>query len=156
MIYFLLIVGALIFLLLVALDGRNKAVFAYNYMARPLMTANEIEFFNRLQSALPNHHVFPQVALSAILNPSLTGNNRLNMATRSTFSQKVADYVVCNHALEVIVVVELDDKTHSLQKDAKRDSMLHEAGYRTIRWHSRAKPNPSEIIDAVIIDSNND
>jgi hypothetical protein len=34
---------------------------------KPLLTANESEFFHRLQRALPGFHVFPQVSFTAFL-----------------------------------------------------------------------------------------
>ena len=48
------------------------AIFAWRprrprIIAKPLMTANEIEFFHRLRAALPGFHVFPQVAFGALM-----------------------------------------------------------------------------------------
>jgi hypothetical protein len=42
--------------------GRTAA-----YKQRKLMTDNEAEFFGRLVVALPDHYIFPQVAMSALL-----------------------------------------------------------------------------------------
>jgi hypothetical protein len=115
------------------------------YQAKALMTANELEFFARLVQALPDHYVFPQVALGALLQPKVKGDNKKYYQVRGTFAQKMADYVVCNRDLQVIAVVELDDKTHSTEKDAKRDAMLQQAGYQVIRWPAKQKPSPAEI-----------
>lgn len=41
--------------------------------------------------------------------------------------------------------MELDDKTHNNDRDAKRDAMLEQAGYRVIRWQSKSKPSLEEI-----------
>ncbi len=109
------------------------------------MTANEQEFFARLVQALPDHYVFPQVALGALLQPNVKGDNKKYYQVRGTFAQKMADYVVCNRDLAVVAVVELDDKTHSNDKDAKRDAMLQQAGYQVIRWQSKQKPSAAEI-----------
>jgi hypothetical protein len=38
------------------------------YRQRKLMTDNEAEFFGRLVVALPDHYIFPQVAMSALLD----------------------------------------------------------------------------------------
>jgi hypothetical protein len=35
--------------------------------SKPLLTANEAEFFHRLQRALPGFHVFPQMSFAAFL-----------------------------------------------------------------------------------------
>lgn len=41
---------------------------AGTYRARKLMTDNEAEFFGRLVVALPDHYIFPQVAMSALID----------------------------------------------------------------------------------------
>lgn len=115
------------------------------YKSKPLLTANEIEFYTRLTQALPDHHIFPQVALGALLQPNVKGDNRKYYSVRGTFAQKVADYVICNKDIKVVAIVELDDKTHNNDKDAKRDAMLEQAGYKVIRWNSKQKPSIEEI-----------
>jgi len=42
----------------------------FNYRAKRIMTGNEMEFFQRLRRANPDGYVFPQVAFSALLEPS--------------------------------------------------------------------------------------
>jgi len=110
------------------------------YKLKPLMTDNEKEFYVRLVEALPNHYIFSQVALGALLQPNIKGNNRKYYSVRGTFSQKIADYVVCDKAMKVVAIVELDDRTHSTNKDGKRDAMLEQAGYTVVRWNSKKKP----------------
>ena len=43
------------------------------------------------------------------------------------------------------LVIELDDRTHDADKDARRDDMLKSAGYRTIRWHSKTNLDVAAI-----------
>ncbi len=65
---------------------------------------------------------------------------------RGFFSQKIADFVVCEpQTMKVLAVVELDDRTHNAERDAKRDTMLLSAGYRTLRFPSKRKPSEAEI-----------
>lgn len=52
------------------------------YKARQLMTNNELEFFGRLICALPDHYVFPQVAMSALLEAS--DNDRKRACTTTS------------------------------------------------------------------------
>ena len=68
-------------------------------------------------------------------------------------SQKTVDFVVCEKgSLEIVAVIELDDKTHAGKedKDAFRDSIVEAAGLPTFRWKSKAKPTPAEIAKAVL------
>ncbi len=43
---------------------------------------------------------------------------------------------MCDRAFQVLAVVELDDSSHKgrADRDAKRDAMLTEAGYRVLRY----------------------
>lgn len=122
-------------------------------VSREVMTENEKEFFARLKGALPDFEVIPQVAMSALLDVSLPRMHAQYWEMRKEFSQKTVDYVVCRKkTMQVITVVELDDRTHDVKqdKDAARDAMLAKAGVKTIRWDSRAKPGPGEIRDKVM------
>lgn len=114
------------------------------YRARALMTDNELEFFFRLSKALPHHLVFPQVSLQALVEAA-SSDKKTAHADRLRIAQQRADYVVCNPAGAVIVVVELDDRTHEAKRDAVRDARLKQAGIRTVRYQSKAKPSLAAI-----------
>lgn len=117
-----------------------------NYKAKDLLTDNEKEFFFRLKRALPGYEVFSQVSMGAILNPNADRNARRYHQIRGTFAQKIVDFLICDgKTLNVIAIVELDDRTHNVERDQKRDAMLQSAGYRVIRWNSRKKPSEDEI-----------
>jgi len=119
------------------------------YRGRKLMTENEREFFWRLRRALPGYHVFPQVAMSALLEAS-DGNRKRAHADRLRIAQQRVDYVVCDPNCEVVAVVELDDRTHSARKDQRRDARLEQGGIRTIRFQSRHKPDVEAIRMAIL------
>lgn len=114
------------------------------YQARPLMTGNELEFYFRITRALPNHLVFPQVSLQALIEPASNDAKKAN-ADRLRIAQQRADYVVCDPAGAVVVVIELDDKTHERKRDAVRDARLKQGGLKTLRYQSKAKPSIAVI-----------
>lgn len=128
------------------MKGKNRSG---TYRGRKLMTANELEFFGRLVAALPGHYVFPQVAMSALLEAA-SANKKQAHSDRLRIAQQRADYVVCTKSGDVVAVVELDDKTHSHTKDQLRDARLEQAGIRTVRFQSRNKPTPAAILVAVL------
>lgn len=118
------------------------------YKPRTLLTDNEAEFFARLETAVPEYRIFPQISMTAIIEPSSkdrywTHFNRIAM-------QRV-DYVVYTRDLRLICVIELDDRTHDKQqkRDERRDSRLSEAGVNTLRFDSRAKPRPEALRAAI-------
>lgn len=135
--------AALLFVLVVAaavVAGLSEP----SYKAQPIMTPNEQEFFGRLVRALPDSFVFPQVAMSALISPKAKGR-KAHLSAFRRISQKRVDYAVFTRALELVCVVELDDRTHDSRKDAERDRMLKSAGISTVRWHSKRKPLEADI-----------
>lgn len=132
-------------ILIAILNGKQRAPGKGAYKSKGLLTENEKEFFGRLKQAFPDHHVFTQVALGALLQPAVRQDSREYYRIRGTFSQKIADFVICDDALRVVAIIELDDRTHNSEKDAKRDAMLNQAGYKVYRWNSRNKPAVDDI-----------
>ncbi len=143
-----LLIAIIILILIVAVAVASRLISApkpwYSHIRpKPLLTPNEVEFFHRLERALPSYHVFPQVAFGAILD---VDDRTESFPIRNRFSQKIADFVVCaRDTLEVIALVELDDRTHDADRDKERDEITKAAGYQTIRFPSRRKPTVAEI-----------
>lgn len=123
------------------------------YRAKAILTDNEREFYGRLRQAFPDHEVFPQVSMSAFVEVERGLEKKERGSAWGRISQKTVDFVVCEKGtLEIVVVIELDDKTHAGKedKDAFRDSIVEAAGLPTFRWKSKAKPTPDEIAKAVL------
>jgi len=118
---------------------------AFRVAKRAFLTDNEKEFLLRLEEAFPEHRVMAQVSMGALMAPDVRGGGSEYLSIRSRFAQKVVDYVVLDDALEIVALVELDDRTHRLEKDAVRDAMTAAAGYVTLRYRSREKPSPKAI-----------
>jgi len=120
-----------------------------NYKAGKLMTENEREFFARLVVALPEHYIFPQVAMGALIVPA-SNDKKIAHADRLRVAQQRVDFVVCDRACKVTAVVELDDRTHQAGKDQRRDERLNQGAIRTVRFQSKNKPAASAIREAVL------
>lgn len=97
--------------------------------AKRVLTMNEQPTFLRLKEALPEHHVLAQVSFNAFMTAK-------GYATRNLFNRKVADFVVLDNKFNVVAIVELDDSSHKGKedKDAERDALIAEAGYKVIRY----------------------
>ncbi len=108
-------------------QGKGRALGPIK--AKKPLTPREQGMFFRLQEAFPEHVVLSQVGMSALLSAKDT-------RTRNAFDRKVADFVLCTKAFDVLAVIELDDATHKGKegKDAKRDEMLQRAGFKTLRF----------------------
>jgi very-short-patch-repair endonuclease len=117
------------------------------YQRTPLLTVNETEFYGRLREALPWACILPQTAMSALVQPRANLSESVRRQAFWQIAQKRIDFVVCSNDLQVLCVVELDDRSHDKAKDARRDQILSDAGIQTLRYESRRnlRPSPSEI-----------
>ena len=128
--------------------GGGRADLAKDrFKAKLMLTANELEFLSRLEGAVPELRICPQVAMGAILDPDVPrSDGKTYMRLRGMFSQKIIDFVAQDRKTgAVVAIIELDDRTHNSDRDAKRDAMLTGAGYKIVRWQSKAKPDASAI-----------
>lgn len=124
--------------------GQLVQGYVFSYMPQHIMTANEVDFFDRLLRANPNGFVFPQVAMSALIVPRAR-HVKAHLSAFRRIAQKRVDFAVYTNRLEMICVVELDDSTHNARRDAERDAYLASAGIVTVRWSSSNKPSQLEI-----------
>ena len=96
-----------------------------------MLTKFEQKMFVRLKEALPQYHVCPQVAFSALITQD-------DLKIRQMFNRKVTDFVLIDQQCKVIAIIELDDPSHigKEKQDQQRDAMLNDAGYTVYRYTS--------------------
>src|SRR5688572_23863995 len=85
---------------------RIGAVDAIRYRKRQLLAGTDLEFFYRLQRALPNCHIFPQVAISALLEP--VGVGKIRQSALARILGKGVGYAVLDEHMKLLAIVELD------------------------------------------------
>ena len=119
-------------------EKRKKPAGPLTLKRKQLLTNREQQMFSVLSSALPECVVLAQVSFSALVTAE-------GWQSRNRFNRKVADFVLCSKQMNVIAVIELDDRSHIGREffDRERDNMLKQAGYTTIRYHSVP---PAEVI----------
>ncbi len=111
----------------------------------PIMTNTEVLFFNKLQNALPEYHVFVQVQLSRIITANSEEASERSFWFNRICRQSV-DYVITDiDAQTTLVAIELDDWTHSSKArqkaDDKKDKALASAGIAIVRFHAERIPS---------------
>jgi very-short-patch-repair endonuclease len=141
---FILIPIAILFIIAIAKLALSKLSGAKFKLKTPLLSAPEQDLYRRLVAALPDNVVLAQVAFSQMISVA-GGNSDENFRKRLTAQQKVADFVICDKSFAVVAVIELDDSSHSREKDEKRDAIITEAGSKTIRWRVSRLPTTEEI-----------
>ena len=111
----------------------KKAKKPKTYYPKKVITNFESKLFFQLKIAFPepSYYILAQVAFTALITSQ-------DIHVRNKFNRKVTDFVVLNKQLEVLAIIELDDPSHLGQeaRDAARDAMFHDAGYRVIRYTS--------------------
>ncbi|MDV4265430.1 DUF2726 domain-containing protein [Acinetobacter seifertii] len=110
-------------------ESKNRNAKRNPIKGKRIITMNEQPTFMKLKEALPEHIILAQVAFSAFMTAQ-------GYATRNLFNRKVADFVVLDKAFNIVAIVELDDSSHKGNEkfDAERDALIHEAGFKVIRY----------------------
>jgi hypothetical protein len=112
------------------------------------LTIPEQKFYFILVKAVPELIILPQVSFSRFLEAK-GGNKSESFALFATARQKVADYLVCDHSFNIICAIELDDSTHSLSNDKKRDEILKNSGINTVRFKTNKIPSSTTLKEAI-------
>ena len=102
----------------------------YDYRQRgPLFTAAERSFLHVLDQAISDkYRVFGKVRVADIIAPTKGMDRKDWQIAFNKISSKHFDYVLCSKdKLDVIAVIELDDKSHETKKVKDRDSLLQNA-----------------------------
>lgn len=91
-----------------------------------LFTPAERSFLGVLEQALDSdYRVFGKVRLGDIVKPAKGLSNSRRTTAQNKINQKHVDFVICKSSdLAVVVVVELDDKSHERDDRAGRDQLV--------------------------------
>ncbi|MEM6409907.1 MAG: DUF2726 domain-containing protein [Pseudomonadota bacterium] len=123
-------------------------------LPRPLMTRPERRVCSLIERALPGTRVHAQVSMGALMNPAKGLSKSDWWTTFNKFSSKRVDFVVEDPATgKIIVLIELDDRSHNRRNDKDRDTLTKHAGYRTVRLPAGERHTQASIkrrIDEVL------
>lgn len=117
---------------------KQKTGYEDAYEATPILTYNESRNFKALQEAAyrKGYMICPKVRLADIIKPR-SGDKYLSHFGK--IKSKHVDFVVCDQRMNVLAVIELDDKSHDrpdrIERDQFVDSILEANGIKVI--HTR-------------------
>ncbi len=134
------------------IKGDDLPVWPFEPM--PLMTDSEVLFYKKLKMALPEFHLFGQVQLSRMIEPTEEVADERQFWFNRVCRQSV-DFVLVDEDLQTLLAaIELDDWTHESKarqkQDAKKDKALASAGIPIIRFHAEKMPSAQMIRHEVI------
>lgn len=122
------------------------------YRPLPLMSQAEVKFWSLLYEAAPGFHIFPRMALSALMDFDSPDPGHYR-AVADTVNTAVVGFVVCDAQLAVVALVELklgrvagDKKT---VREGRLDFFASQAGYRLVRFDSEPWPDVASIKKAI-------
>lgn len=155
MLWLLLVIGFVVVIFVLA-NGKSKpkkggasAIPLGSIKTRRFLTKSESSFLTLLEQSCPHLRFHCQVSMGALLSPKVSRaeDSKLYYSIRGAFSQKVVDYVAQDRLTgAVTALIELDDKTHDVDKDAKRDSLSSQAGYKTLRFNVSDLPTQEQLL----------
>lgn len=114
----------------------SKIDYREAYQAKQLLTKREYQEYLKLKQYADarNWMICPKVRLFDLVEPKRGAENRQTLINK--VQSKHVDFVVCSQEMEVVCIIELDDKTHLRQNRMTRDQFVDDilkgTGYRII------------------------
>lgn len=144
------------YLLLKLVFTRKFTNYKYRSLGK-LFSPAEHSFFLVLKQALSDdeYEIFAKVRIADVLTPE-SGLSRKNWNFAFyRITSKHFDYVLCSKdTLDVVAVIELDDRSHNLSKTRSRDAFVQKAcetaGLKLIRFSCRSNYHIQSVRDKVI------
>ena len=145
-------VFAVISALMRLLSGAPKTSVSQAYEAVPaLLTPAERSFFGALQRSVgSSYQIFAKVRLADVVRPVRSPSRSGWQSAFNRISSKHVDFVLCDlERLDVVAVIELDDRTHARFEREFRDSLVDsavaDAGIPILHVPARQTYSPLEL-----------
>jgi hypothetical protein len=113
------------------------------YRKKTVLTGGERDLYFRLRHALPECHVCPQVAASALLEPA--GMGKVRQRAMSALGGKRVGYAVFDQDMNLLAVVELAHRSRPTRLELAREKCFASADIRTVRFHAKRLPSENKI-----------
>ncbi|HEY4541978.1 MAG TPA: DUF2726 domain-containing protein [Noviherbaspirillum sp.] len=117
------------------------------FRARAVVTGSALEFLFRLQRALPECAVCPQVAATALLEP--LGVGQVRKAALARIVGRRVGFAVFDSEMQLLAVIELDHRPRLTRREAECEGYFSQAGIRTLRFHPKRMPSGEKIRSSV-------
>ena len=123
--------------------------YSQSYQAKYLLTKNEWHEHKKLQKLAAERGlvVCPKVRLLDIIEPRKGQKDYKSLFYK--IQAKHVDFLICDQAMHIKAVVELDDNSHNQKDRQERDTFVDQiltgVGYKVIRTHSITETTLDEI-----------
>jgi hypothetical protein len=107
-----------------------------------VMTPEEVELFNLLRRALPDHHIFPKISTRAIIDLKKgTGNKEWS----DRLDRHVCDFAVYTRRMRLECILEVDKDAYRAGADPLRDALRESTRIKVWRLDPWNKPTEAQI-----------
>lgn len=131
---------------MLSLFSRKYSAVAPAYRRKPFYGAAEQQLHARLLGELPrchaHCHVFPRIALSALIAPPCDDPRQLR-ALQVPLQKRRVDYAIFDAAFNLVLVIELAAGEETPEDAAS--AALRSAGVKCIRWSLQRPPSAEQI-----------
>jgi hypothetical protein len=141
------IVLAVVVFLIKQKAGGGLADKCEYYSKKPMSDVEQVAYWRLKEACGADKVVLSQVAFSSFIKTK--GRDKAARSGYARARQKVADFVICNKDFSIIAIVEVDDSTHSAEKDKARDAITESAGIPTFRIEAKKLPSAEELKEAM-------
>lgn len=116
----------------------------------PRRTLSDLQMsvFSRLIKALPGYVVLPKITYDHFLE-ARDGSPSENTSLQKRAAGHLADFLVCDRKLHVLLVCQIEDGTQVPARIQEREKMLQKSGLRLLRWNVEQPPDPAAILNMV-------
>lgn len=129
-------------------EGSEPTLSPARLYARPPLDAPQMSVFGHLLRALPGYVVLPKITYDHFLE-ARDGSPSENTSLQNRAARQLADFVICDKKLRVLLVCQIKDGTHLPARMQERQKMLDKTGLRMLRWQIEQPPDPSKLLKTV-------
>lgn len=116
-----------------------------SFARKSYIDGQQLAFYRRLRHALPNCTMFPNVALSDLIEP-LAGDVRLLRQQVGRLDGVRISYAIFDEMLELLCVIELSPAGVQCQRRAQALAILDEVGISCFTWEHDNLPSLDQIL----------
>ncbi len=138
-----LILAAIVIIVIMGFSGKKSK--PVQYKPKLLLTKHEFWFYNSLKKVTEplGLQILAKIRLADLVDPMPNADRKEWYRDFAKVQSKHIDFAVCDN-MKVILLIELDDKSHEQSERKERDvfvnAVLSSAGYTLIRTYGETEP----------------
>lgn len=129
-------------------DANGVSLTPARLYPSPLLPSAHKAIYSRLLKALPGYAVLPKIAYGHFLE-ARDGTPSENTSLQNRAAQQLADFVICDRKLNVLLVCQVEDGTELPARIQEREKMLQKAGLRLLRWKVDNPPDAGKLLSTI-------